>query len=420
MKNSLIVFFLIITNLVLAQEEYGRKVVKKLASSKFYGRGYVFDGDLKAAKYISKEFKKNGIHPLSNNQERYFQYFTLSPNTFPKETLLSIDGNNLKVGKDFLIDAASKPIHGNFSWINFDLNNTIEQVEYNQEYKNKFLLINELEAISILNADGYKSLVEKLKKEGNHTGIIINSSNKLLWRTLTYQIDKPVLYLKDYVFSSSKGVLDINIISELKKDYRTQNVVGFLKGKGNSDSTIVITAHYDHIGAIGKNVVFKGANDNASGTALMLYLSKYFKENPIKFNIVFLAFSGEESGLLGSKYFVDNSLIDLSKVKFLLNLDMAGTGDDGIQVVNGSIFTDEFERLVMINKETKFLQDVKIRGEMNRSDHYPFYEKGVPCFFIYTLGGISAYHDIYDIYETLPFTAFNNYAKLLIKYVEGF
>lgn len=421
MKNSLIILFLILSNLVLGQEEYGRKVVKKLASSNFYGRGFVFDGDLKAANYIAKEFKSNGIIPLPNNNGSYFQYFTLSPNTFPKESLLSIDGIKFKVGKDFLIDAASKSINGNFDWvtINFSSELTARSIQENISYAGKFILINEEPAIKRLGDEAYKKLIAELKKGGKYSGIIINSPQKLLWRTLTYQIEKPVVYIKDFNDVKNHGKLFINIVSEHKVDYQTQNVCGFLKGTGDTDSTIVITAHYDHIGAIGKKVVFNGANDNASGTALMLYLSDFFKKNPIKYNMVFLAFSAEESGLLGSKHFANNSLIDLSKIKFLLNLDMAGTGDDGIQVVNGSVFKKEFDQLVEINKNKNLLPEVKIRGAMNRSDHYPFYEKGVPCFFIYTLGGISAYHDIYDIYETLPFTNFNNYAKLLTEFVQG-
>lgn len=424
MKSRLLVLFLLLATVVSAQEEYGRRIVKEIASAKYYGRGFVFDGDRKAANYIAKEFNNNGIVPLSGTDKGYFQYFTLSPNTFPKETTVAIDGKKLKVGCDFLIDAASKSIKGSFAWIRLTTDDFTKDLEKdilsNVAYQGRFLYIEEKEAIAQLGNDTFRKWIEVLKNKGVHAGVIINSSNKLLWRTLLYQIEKPVLYLKDFETSKREGLLTLQVVAEHKKDYQTQNVCGFLKGTGDTDSTIVITAHYDHIGAIGKNVIFKGANDNASGTALMLYLSNYYAKHPSKYNMVFLAFSAEESGLLGSKFFAENPLIDLSKVKFLLNLDMAGTGDDGIQVVNGSIFRKEFDRMVELNKENNFLPEVRIRGEMNRSDHLPFYERGVPCFFIYTLGGISAYHDIYDVYETLPFTNFTNYAKLLIKYIDTF
>ncbi len=406
-----------------AQEDYGRKIVKELASTKYYGRGYVFDGDRKAAKYIAQEFKKNGIEPLSGTNGTYYQHFTLSPNIFPKETRLQIDGKALQVGRDFLIDAASKAKKGKFEWVKlstgqFTKDNLLTNVSKSSDLNGKFVYIEEREFIQKFGAELFKSLLDRLKKEGRHEGVIVNSSQKLLWRTLTYQIEKPVFYLKDYDQTKMQGTIDISIVSEQISNYLTQNVCGFLKGTGETDSTIVITGHYDHIGAIGKKVVFKGANDNASGTAMLLYLSQYLKKNPIKYNVIFLAFSAEESGLLGSKYFAENSLIDLKKIKFLLNLDMAGTGDDGIQVVNGSIFRNHFDKIVALNNQHNLLPEVKIRGEMNRSDHYPFFERGVPCFFIYTLGGIDAYHDIYDVYETLPFTNFTNYANLLTKFIE--
>lgn len=406
----------------MAQEDYGRKIVKELASSKYYGRGYVFDGDRKAAKYIAKQFQKNGIEPLPGTNSSYYQYFTLSPNIFPKETKLNLDGMELKVGRDFLIDAASKSKNGSFNWVKFtnkfSKDNVLDALRKTKDFEGKFIYIDETEATAYYGADLYKNILEVLKKEGAHEGVLVNSPQKLLWRTLTYQIEKPVFYLKNITTTKESGTLQIDITSKHIQNYQTQNVCGFLKGTGNTDSTIVITGHYDHIGAIGKKVVFNGANDNASGTAMVLYLSQYLKKHPIKYNVVFLAFSAEESGLLGSKYFASNPLIDLTKIKFLINLDMAGTGDDGIQVVNGSIFKKEFDKMVELNAQEKLLPEVKIRGAMNRSDHYPFFEKGVPCFFIYTLGGIDAYHDIYDVYKTLPFTNFTNYGKLLTKFIE--
>jgi len=102
----------------------------------------------------------------------------------------------------------------------------------------------------------------------------------------------------------------------------------------------------------------------------------------------------------------------------MINFDIAGTGDDGIQVVNGSVFKDEFELMRKINESDNLLPQVKIRGEACNSDHCLFYQKGVPSFFIYTLGGIQAYHDIDDRPETLPLTAFENYFKLITNFVE--
>ena len=112
--------------------------------------------------------------------------------------------------------------------------------------------------------------------------------------------------------------------------------------------------------------------------------------------------------------------VKLKKIKFLANFDLAGTGDEGIRVVNGSVYKNKFDLLTRINDENKLLPKIDIRGEACISDHCPFYQQGVPCFFIYTQGGIKAYHDIYDRYEILPFTEFKDYCDLMIKFFDTF
>jgi aminopeptidase YwaD len=97
----------------------------------------------------------------------------------------------------------------------------------------------------------------------------------------------------------------------------------------------------------------------------------------------------------------------------LVNMDIMGTGDEGITVVNGTIYKSAFDDLVKINDREHLLKLVKLRGETANSDHYFFYKAKVPSIFIYTMGGIKAYHDIYDRRETLPLTDFDEVFKLL-------
>jgi aminopeptidase YwaD len=133
--------------------------------------------------------------------------------------------------------------------------------------------------------------------------------------------------------------------------------------------------------------------------------------------MVFICFGSEEIGLVGSKYYTENPLVPLEKIKFLINLDILGTGDDGIQVVNGKVHKKDFETLVKLNKSKNLLKEVKIRGEACNSDHCFFSEKGVPSFFIYTLGGISHYHNVYDKPETLPLTEYEDLFILLKDFI---
>jgi hypothetical protein len=97
-------------------------------------------------------------------------------------------------------------------------------------------------------------------------------------------------------------------------------------------------------------------------------------------------------------------------------MDIMGTGEDGITVVNGSVFKPEFDALKKINDDNGFLKDVKIRGKAANSDHYLFAEKGVHACFIYTMGGIKAYHDIYDKSETLPLNKFEDLFSLIVHF----
>ena len=100
-------------------------------------------------------------------------------------------------------------------------------------------------------------------------------------------------------------------------------------------------------------------------------------------------------------------------------MDLEGTGDEGITVVNGSVFRSEFALLNEINDREKYLVKIKSRGKAANSDHYWFTEKGVPSFFVYAMGGIQAYHDVHDKGATLPLTEFEDLFRLLVKFNDG-
>jgi aminopeptidase YwaD len=151
----------------------------------------------------------------------------------------------------------------------------------------------------------------------------------------------------------------------------------------------------------------------------VLSLARYYGAHPQPYTMAFILFAGEEAGLVGSKYFTQNPLIPLSQIRFLVNLDMEGTGIDGITVVNATIYPKEFALLRQINQKGNYLAAVNPRGKAPNSDHYYFSEKGVPAFFMYTLGGIRAYHDVFDISATLPLNKYEDLFKLLLKFNDG-
>jgi len=407
------------------QLQYARKVINTLASPAFKGRGYVENGDKIASAYIANEFKKSKVIPLNNGS--YFQNYDLSVNTFPGKVEVKLNGQLLITGADYLIGATSPSVHGTFKVISKTREDINTQEKLNtivSGASNCFIMIDN-RPVDTESAEDKKIIadnIEALKADESlkFKGLIIFTNDKLTWTTLTYQSIRPVLIInKKDLDPKTINTITVDVDSKFIPKYTTRNVVGMIKGTSGSDSTIVITAHYDHLGLMGKKVYFPGANDNASGVAMLLCFVRYYAQHQPKYNTVFIAFSGEEIGLLGSKAFVENPLIDLSKIKFLVNFDLAGTGDEGIKVVNGTVYKNKFDRLVALNDEYHLVPKVEIRGESCKSDHCRFYQKGVPSFFIYTLGGIAAYHDIYDRSQTLPLTAFQNYFTLMVKFFDS-
>jgi aminopeptidase YwaD len=415
--------FLSLTNVNGQDTAYAKAIVSKLCSSQMHGRGYVKNGDYNAATFIKREYQKIGLTPLTDG---YFQPFLISVNTFPGAMKLEINGKLLVAGRDYLIDPSSAGCKGMFEPCSISVNTLIKGSSDSilTSAKGKVMIIDvrkfpELSENDKARINGYR----KMLSSGINAQVkaVIELTNE----KLTFGIS-PVAYSIPYLRVSAAACPDtistvtINIRNHLLNQYESRNVAGYIRGSVCPDSMLVFTAHYDHLGLMGRQTYFPGADDNASGIAMLLTLAKHFKTNPPRCSVAFLAFSGEELGLLGSKFFTDYPLVNLSKIRFLINLDLVGNGTKGITVVNGSVYPDFFNTLVTINDNEKLLPVVKKRGEACISDHCPFYRKGVPDFFIYTMGGSPAYHDIIDKPEALDYNGFEGLTKLLMEFAKKF
>lgn len=421
MKHVLLVFFSLFTLQAVSQNmDYAREVLNQLCSDELAGRGYVEDGDNAAAFYIEQEFKSNELYAWDFN---YYQPFTISVNSFPGAVALSVDDKELIAGKDFHIEADAPSIRGKYDLMYVDKLPQIAPsgrvVDSTASYKDVVVLPDTL--ISQLPPSIRMSLLKGFKKAGAK-GIIRLSDTKLTWTVAKQQAPIPQFVVKRNTWNSEATSIEVNVKADFDKKHRAQNVVAFVEGSEEPDKFLVFTAHYDHLGKMGKDVIFRGANDNASGVTMLLNLAKHYAkpENQPKYSVVFIAFAGEEAGLSGSMHYVQNPIFPLKDIEFLINLDILGTGDEGITVVNGAVHTKEFELLSKINDEREYLTKVKKRGKAAISDHYPFSEAEVPCFYIYTMGGIQAYHDVYDVPETLPLTEFEDIFRLLTEFVATF
>lgn len=185
------------------------------------------------------------------------------------------------------------------------------------------------------------------------------------------------------------------------------NVIGYFDNK--AENTVIIGAHYDHLGYGGEGSLFRdtikavhnGADDNASGVALLLNLAKKLKDKNTKNNYLFMAFSGEEMGLLGSNYFVKNPTIDTKKVSYMINMDMVGRmKKDSSLAVYGTGTSPIFKQVLKAhNNDFKLIQN---ESGVGPSDHTSFYLADIPVLHFFT-GQHSDYHRPSDDIETLNY-----------------
>ncbi|HEX2683251.1 MAG TPA: M20/M25/M40 family metallo-hydrolase, partial [Ferruginibacter sp.] len=209
-------------------------------------------------------------------------------------------------------------------------------------------------------------------------------------------------------------------ISEKKRT--GHNVIGYIDN--GAANTIILGAHYDHLG-YGEDhnslytgsapMIHNGADDNASGTAALIELSKQLKKSKLKnHNYLFIAFSGEELGLFGSKYFTEHPTIDLAKTNYMINMDMVGRLNDsthGVTIGGYGTSPTWGQNLSTNDKLLKISFDSSGTGP---SDHTSFYRKDIPVLFFFT-GAHSDYHKPSDDADKINY----NGELLLIKYIYG-
>ena len=416
----LVAFFLFQT--AFSQDiKYARSIIDTLTSPAMHGRGYVNDGVNIAADFIKKEFQKDKLLSFDTS---YFQPFSFPINTIVGKTVVTIDKKTLTPGVDYLINSFSKGIKGTYKVVWFT-----KKIIENADELDKFKKHNYSKTIIIVDKTGIddkktKELFDALQFVNvfNAKAVVIFTNDKLVWSvSMAEKVDDfGSIDIAGKCLSEKTKKITLDYKNEFTDSFKTKNIIGYVKGKTKPDSFIVFSAHYDHLGQMGNDAYFPGANDNASGTSMVLDLARYYSlpENQPDYSMAFMSFTGEEVGLLGSTYYTEHPLFPLSKIKIELNIDMVGTGDDGITVVNSAVYENEYNMLVKINDEKKYLAKIGKRGEAANSDHYPFYKKGVKSLFVYTLGGTSEYHNIYDISKTLPLTKYENLFRLLTEFVK--
>lgn len=390
--------------------------ITTLSSDSFGGREPGTKGEILALEYITKEFQDIGLKPKGS--KGYIQAFTFTRNLKAgPQCRLSIGGKNLEAGKDFypLGYSANAKANGEAIDVGYGI---IAPSLQQDDYAGKGDIKGKIAFIDISVPDhgsphtkfsDYTDLRLRLDTAiaRGAVAVIFYTRNKeqeepaLEARNRISPSSVPVLYLvhaQNTIVPSTKGV-KTELESEVIKEEATgHNVLGYIDNK--AEHTAIIGAHYDHLGMGGHESLYRGeaavhngADDNASGVAGVIELARYLKQNgPHENNYLFMAFSGEEKGLLGSGFYTKNPTIDLSKVNYMLNMDMIGRlkTDDPVLIINGAGTSDAW-KITFNYIKVPGLKYKTTESGIGPSDHTSFYLKDIPVLHFFS-GTHSDYH----------------------------
>jgi hypothetical protein len=405
-KRIFFIFLFISFNyLLFAQDkEFAFRIISDLASPKYHGRGYTHNGNKKAAKYIINTLKNIQVSQIQ------VQKFEMPVSVIKDVHTLKFDSVSAVLGYEVMIYPGSCSIDGTFPIIKVTSNNLSTLFMRNQE--NSFIMLD----TSIIDNPKFSSDVQLLiQKNLNHVKGFIMITGKQIMQTQQAETSPWVTMETTTKFLDAKNI-SLKIKSKHFPKFKTQNIIAMIPGQ--TDTVIAFSAHYDHLGEMGKHCYFPGANDNASGDAMVLDLARELSTTKPHYTYAFLFFTGEEIGLVGSFYFVNNPIFPLSKIKELFNLDVVGSGEDGIAIVNGTVFPDISSKLDSINNKLKLVPSIQKRGKAFNSDHAPFSEKGVKAVFIYAKGKTGPYHHPDDVPSQLSMGKYNEIVKLLLNVIK--
>lgn len=426
--------------MMIATVGYAQKQPKKLvsalekhtyflASDALQGRRAGDPGEEKAAVYIAEQFKKNGLLPKGTAD--YFQPFTINDGRkIDPSTNLSINGSTLQYGIDYEVlsnssngkisgDASPSIQESNQPWF-IDLAEALEENKENPHFDLSNLLAEKIKNAHLKQASGIVFY--------NSTGQDIITFNG---KDRSEPTPFPVIFLKKT--AANKHITDpsstfhiTSAVSLSPKTRSARNVVGWIDN--GAPLTIVIGAHLDHLGygedgnsmiKGGTPAIHNGADDNASGTASLIELSSALKKSKQKkFNYLLIAFSAEELGLNGSKYFVENPTISLNTINYMINMDMVGRMNDSTQTITlgGYGTSPSWKNMIDGVKNKSFTIKYDSSGT-GPSDHTSFYRKDIPVLFFFT-GLHTDYHKPSDDADKINYIGMAKVVQFIQQLIE--
>jgi hypothetical protein len=412
--------------------QYLQQQVGYLSSDELKGRRAGDPGEILASNFIASKFKEIGLTPKGDNAT-YFQHFTINDGKeISKDNQLTLNGKVLKAGIDFFplsnspaaaINAESSPSLNEKGqpWM-LDLADAIQENKDNPHF----------DVANLLNEK-----LTKAKEKGASAVIFFNSSSlddkiKFDPKDRSEPAPLPAAYInsnaqKQYLSDISSSYQISANLSITPKIRKARNVIGYLDNQ--AQYTIVIGAHFDHLGygedgnsmiRTGDLGIHNGADDNASGTSSMIELAFLLKNSKSKqYNYLFIAFSAEELGLNGSKYFVENPTISLNSVNYMVNMDMVGRMNDSTKTITVGGYGTSPSWKPMIDAVKK--KDFSIRIDSSGtgpSDHTSFYRKDIPVLFFFT-GLHSDYHKPSDDADKINYVGMLKIIRFIQQMIEA-
>ncbi len=419
-----------------------RKHISYLADDRLEGRRAGSPGEKLAMEYIAANFKQSGLLPKGTQE--YFQPFEIyEGKKMDSSTALSVNGMTLSPGKDFFVFpfSANQKIQAtpaiaiqeaDMPWF-YDLKETLNDNKNNPHFDlGEYVYIN----------------AKKAQDKGASAIILFNSTStedKLSFNSKDRNspLRIPVIYVSRDVankyFKDVSASLDINLVSQIGEVKRTgHNVIAYIDN--GAAHTVILGAHFDHLGygedgnsrqTKTERQIHNGADDNASGPAALLELGRQLKTSSAKNNnYLFIAFSGEELGLFGSKYFTEHPTVELSKVTAMINMDMVGRLNDSSHVLTIGGYGTSPVWSELINQQTYALpypgtktssSHLAIRIDSSGtgpSDHTSFYRKDIPVLFYFT-GLHTDYHKPTDDADKINYHGEKMVIQHIINVVES-
>ena len=399
--------------LQMTDQVYLEKTLRYLASDSLEGRYPGTEEDYVTRAFIESELRSFDLEPVF--EEAYQQSFS-----FPDEvkimpdTRLSVNGNTLSVDKEYypVKWSANATVAGPTVHVKYG----IVAPELERDDLKDLDLVDKVAVMNLSSPDGihphseyaaYHDIGERLKllkERGAAAALLINPGDGASDPRKDYnKIENsglPVLFVnsEDAADELKEGAEVSLQVAHKEIEVTTANVAGYLEN-GEAE-TVVIGAHFDHLGFGGSSSLYRGepqihngADDNASGTAGLLTLAKFLaqSEDPrfAQYNYLLVAFGAEEKGLLGSSYFVEHTDLDRYNIRYMLNMDMVGRLDENTLAVNGVGTSPDWKSLLQespCDLETKLSET-----GVGPSDHTSFYYDKKPVLHFFT-GTHSDYH----------------------------